>query len=499
MPVSFSLSGGSFVITDSTAGIIYSSNNPLRFLIVNNSIQVIASNLGGSGNPAVIGSYALADITTIGGSPVAGTLAEAVAQLNTLTVSALPTGAATAANQTTGNASLASIDGKTPALSGGKVPVTDPVALPLPSGAATSALQGTGNTSLVNIEALLAPVQARLYDPTTLRYHEIDQRGGLSVYEVRRLFGSGFGTSVDTTYQYTTNIVGTGTVGASGGVMTAATGTTANSSAELISRPKMRAEFGKVNLFRAVARFQQAGAANNVTFIRIYVDANTEFGFRTNGAASSTNFEIYYKKAGVITSIPNGSFNGNGTLSNQTLTQLLGSFSATQFNGFEIKYYYQGAIFYINKVAIHTLIPTTTILLTALGGQISTGSVNSGGSTTNCGIELIGWGCFQNGGVANNPLYYNYAGAAGVETRTLKGGGGTLHAITVGSPGGNGSSITFYDNTAGSGTIIEKFDLSNTSVIGDHTFGNMGVNFSNGLTYVTAGTLTNASVTILWE
>lgn len=84
MPVAFSLSGSSFVITDSVSGITYSSNNPLQFKIVGNTIQVVASNLGGSGNPSVIGSYALADITTIGGNAVAGTLAGAIAQLNAI-------------------------------------------------------------------------------------------------------------------------------------------------------------------------------------------------------------------------------------------------------------------------------------------------------------------------------------------------------------------------------------------------------------------------------
>lgn len=84
---------------------------------------------------------------------------------NPLSISAtslpLPTGASTAANQTTEIASLASIDSKTPALVSGRQPVdgsgvTQPVSattLPLPSGAATAALQTTGNTSLASIDA----------------------------------------------------------------------------------------------------------------------------------------------------------------------------------------------------------------------------------------------------------------------------------------------------------------------------------------------------------
>lgn len=53
----------------------------------------------------------------------------------------IATGSATAAAQATGNASLTSIDGKLPALVNGKVPVSDPTALPLPAGAATAAAQ----------------------------------------------------------------------------------------------------------------------------------------------------------------------------------------------------------------------------------------------------------------------------------------------------------------------------------------------------------------------
>lgn len=91
-----------------------------------------------------------------------------------VTSSALPTGASTSAKQDTGNTSLSNIDGKLPALSGGRVPVdgsgvtqpvsgtfwqaTQPVSaasLPLPTGAATAAKQDTGNTSLSNIDGKL--------------------------------------------------------------------------------------------------------------------------------------------------------------------------------------------------------------------------------------------------------------------------------------------------------------------------------------------------------
>lgn len=99
----------------------------------------------------------------------------------------LPTGAATSDNQTTANNSLASLDGKSPALVSGRIPVdgsgvTQPVSgtvtatgpltntelratavpisassLPLPTGAATSDNQTTANTSLASIAGLTIP------------------------------------------------------------------------------------------------------------------------------------------------------------------------------------------------------------------------------------------------------------------------------------------------------------------------------------------------------
>ncbi len=105
-------------------------------------------------------------------APVSSTLGVAVE----VKASTLPSGAATSSAQTTGNASLSSIDAKLPSLVSSRVPVdgsgvTQPVSgpltdtelrasavpvsaatLPLPSGAATSSAQATGNASLSSID-----------------------------------------------------------------------------------------------------------------------------------------------------------------------------------------------------------------------------------------------------------------------------------------------------------------------------------------------------------
>ncbi len=82
--------------------------------------------------------------------------------------SVLPTGAATSVLQTTGNTSLNSIDSKTPALGAATIANSTPVniasdqvvpisatTLPLPTGAATSSLQTSGNASLTSIDGKL--------------------------------------------------------------------------------------------------------------------------------------------------------------------------------------------------------------------------------------------------------------------------------------------------------------------------------------------------------
>jgi hypothetical protein len=73
----------------------------------------------------------------------------------------LPAGAATSAKQDTGNASLASLDGKTVAVDTGAVVVASSA---LPTGAATEAKQDAGNASVDSIDQKLVAAQAADFD-----------------------------------------------------------------------------------------------------------------------------------------------------------------------------------------------------------------------------------------------------------------------------------------------------------------------------------------------
>lgn len=65
-------------------------------------------------------------------------------------------------------------------------------------------------------------------------------------------------------------------------------------------------------------------------------------------------------------------------------------------------------------------------------------------------------------------------------TTTVKSGNGRLHTITLGETAAG--TITIYDNTAGSGTVLAVLKAS----IAEQTF-TFDIAFDTGLTIVTAG------------
>lgn len=88
------------------------------------------------------------------------------------------------------------------------------------------------------------------------------------------------------------------------------------------------------------------------------------------------------------------------------------------------------------------------------------------------------------GNTYTNPAAFSYSHIATAATTVVKGSAGNLHSITVNSKGTVASTITIFDNTAGSGTIIAVIDsltLSGTFVF--------DVRFAAGLTIVTTGTV----------
>ena len=79
-------------------------------------------------------------------------------------------------------------------------------------------------------------------------------------------------------------------------------------------------------------------------------------------------------------------------------------------------------------------------------------------------------------------------------TTAVKSSAGVLRRIVINTKGSSSNTLTIYDNTSGSGTTIGIIDTAN-GVSGHFEY---GVNFSTGLTIVTANG-TAADVTVIYE
>jgi hypothetical protein len=85
------------------------------------------------------------------------------------------------------------------------------------------------------------------------------------------------------------------------------------------------------------------------------------------------------------------------------------------------------------------------------------------------------------------------SGLLAAGTTTVYSGKGTLNAITVISDGTNAVTLTVYDNTAGSGTVLAKALVSGAVGVYHMPFPTH-VRCDNGITVVLAGTGSGAIV-----
>ncbi len=92
---------------------------------------------------------------------------------------------------------------------------------------------------------------------------------------------------------------------------------------------------------------------------------------------------------------------------------------------------------------------------------------------------------------------FNYTRVTPATTATtlgIKNGSGLLHGILIGTASTGGGTLTVYDNTAGSGTIITVIDTAN-----QRGFIVLNCLFATGLTVVTSATTTAADLTAIYR
>lgn len=314
-----------------------------------------------------------------------------------------------------------------------------------------------------------------LYDSQTNLSPRVYPLLGLKTVEMRREGGVLFsGTTLDT-FKHTLSGSAGGTGSVANGVIALSTGTSANGSVDLQTNHPFRYTAGRTMSGTVVAMFPDTGSSNNIRRFGFYTGSDG-FYYQLSGST----FSIGSRKAGVDTLVNNGSFNGN-----------IGSTYPlnTNLNKFEIYFSSHNTYWLVNDNMLHKIEYPSSSLTSTLTLPFQSENNNIAGNTTNNIVYLRLWGVESagNGDVSNE--YYNLNNTA--ETRTLKVGPGRLQRVSINNNGAGGNTLTLYDNTAGSGTILASIDIT---VAGQWQY---DINFYTGLTYVATGT--TANITISWE
>ena len=298
------------------------------------------------------------------------------------------------------------------------------------------------------------------------------------VAEATRIVGSQFsGTTVDPNF-WTSTTANSATISQTSSEITLTSGTNTAGSAQLNSVRKGRVIAGISQQWRGGIQVNNTGIASNVRRWGIAWGATmptiTDAAyFKLNG----TTFQIATLKGGVETAVSSGAF--NGTVASYTMT--------TNAVVYEIYYSQTQVQFVIGGILIHTVSAATTTWSNDINQHCYLSNINSG-NTTSVSLEARFSVIRRFGKQESAPQNARISTAT---TTILKYGNGSLHKVIVNNPTNN--TITIYDNTAASGTIIALINPGATAtpfVLDYH------LSFGNGLTIVTAGT---PDLTIVYE
>ena len=317
-----------------------------------------------------------------------------------------------------------------------------------------------------------------LYDAETSTKSRVDHLGFLRTAKSVRLCGDNFeGNTLDTNIWTVTN-TGTGGSTLSNALCTISTGTTSNSTAKLNSVRLGRFIVGAVNYYVGGVRLPDTGTSNNTRRWGVF-NANNGFGFQI----SNTTVGIFNRKGGSDTVVTSFNFNGRSAF---TLD--------TNFHSYEIYYSASKVLFFQDKLLIHTLSVSSSMLTNSLNLPIGHENINTGGSTTNVNLEVRSGAISRLGEVSSGTVSY-HSGSTG--TTVLKRSAGELKRVVVNTVGSGSNSITIYDNTAGSGTVLAVLSGSGTAQNTQAFTVEYNLPFDTGLTIVISATA--GDITVIYE
>jgi hypothetical protein len=253
------------------------------------------------------------------------------------------------------------------------------------------------------------------------------------------------------------------------------TNTTADASAALISKYTAKYNSPSIGYFQAIVRQPTAATTSNT---RKWGAFDTDNGFFFE--LSATTFNVVTRRATVDTTVSSGDFNGTAT------TFTIG----TTAHIYEIFYNDMYVWFFIDGTLYHTVTASTATPAATLSLKTTLSNTNSGGSTTDVQMEVRSVVMARIGELENKSQYVQIASA--LATTIIKYGPGTLKKIIVNTRGSGSNTLTVYDNTAASGTVIAIIDTASATEF------NYNIDFFTGLTVISA-TGTGANLTLIYD
>jgi hypothetical protein len=384
---------------------------------------------------------------------------------------------------------------------------------------------------------------------------EYTPQGDIRSIEPIRQAGVAFeGSTLDPNFWITTLIAG-GTVTQSNGRVDMLTNTTANGVATLFSNRKARHVAGSSNLFRMAGRFGDTGTSNNVRQFGAVLDSNytltiasaavvagdvytdvsgvqytilktetttTPLVFAT-GVPTTGAGRVYTRVSGTGTTPLTGStYAISSTLTDGFFFQLSGTtFSVVtaiggdvttgkvdsgSFNGilgatyipntnmqvWEIYYNSTSVWFTINGELLHRVVNNQTPLSNTLSLHAFVRNGNLGGGTTNVGMYLRSCTIKQLGPL-NTENTSKYITTAA--TTICKYGAGRLKRVVIGHMNLNAGALTLYDGLSASAPVIIGINIPKNAALAPTSM-ELDLPFHNGLTVVNAN---DCQVTIVYE
>lgn len=292
----------------------------------------------------------------------------------------------------------------------------------------------------------------------------------LKTSEANLLQGFPFGASLDTNMW--TQIAGGGSVTVANSIATLDTTGGANASAFLFHKNKAVFYPAHNNQFTAGIRLSNTGTADNLRAWGLF-DGNNGLFFQLAG----TTPLVVVRSAGSDNNI--SSFNGPKAF-----------VIDTDFHVYDIVYSQGSVFFYQDRGLIHSESAASGALVADPHLPLSFANVNINGSTANVELFVRGGSISRLGPLhmqeLQNRIFSN-------STTVLKVGPGVLRRVVVTQSGLLGNTLTLYDNTAGSGTILTQVNVQNTA-IGSIQY---DIPFNTGLTAV-LGTGTAGQVNVIY-